>query len=195
MLVETLAEYNISVPNVTERLAVWHSGGDFERTIQGWGVQDYEAFIETFDEKDLAKRRRLIETGEIYAYPDVSVLAELKEYVKLGIVTNTPPKLALFELNQFKLKQYFDEIVMLGTVEQEIAKPEPDGFYRCLKRLHVSPRNAVMVGDSSSDIIGSHRAGIIAVFIQRPDAITSSELGEPPDLTITDLHQLLDLVK
>ncbi len=195
LLVDTLAELKIKLPKIEERVAVWHSGGDFEKTIISWGVRDYNAFIELFDEKDLAKRRRLIEAGEIFAYPDVRVLVELKEYVKLGIVTNTPPKLALFELNKFNLKQYFDEIVMLGTIEQEIAKPEPDGFFRCLKSFQVSPMDAIMVGDSSSDIVGSHRAGMAAVFIQRPDAITLANLAEPPELTITDLRQLLELVK
>ena len=49
LLVLTLEEYHVSFPSRAERLALWHSGGDFEQVIRSWGVKDYDAFIHTFD--------------------------------------------------------------------------------------------------------------------------------------------------
>jgi HAD superfamily hydrolase (TIGR01509 family) len=190
LLIEVLNEFNILLPPKATRLAVWHSGGDFKNILMGWGVIDYDVFIHRFDQLDLAKRARMIESGEIHLFDDVKVLATLRKEFKLGLVTNTPPEIALLELNAFGLRDYFDELVMLGTIEQHIAKPLPDGFLRCLNNLDVAPEHAIMVGDSSSDIIGGNQVGMITVFIQRPDQPVLKNLEVPPDFIITDLHEL-----
>jgi pyrophosphatase PpaX len=80
---------------------------------------------------------------------------------------------------------------MLGTVEQHIAKPEPDGFFRCLRNLRANPEEAVMVGDSSSDIIGGNRVGMVTVLVDRPGQKTPTDIKPPPNLTITNLDELL----
>ena len=190
LLIDVLNEFHIPLPKKDSRLAIWHSGGDFEHILKDWGVLDYDEFIHRFDQLDLTKRAQMIESGEIHLFDDVDALVTLHKEFKLGLVTNTPPNIALLELNTFGIKEHFDELVMLGTVEQHIAKPHPDGFLRCLQNLEVSPEHAVMVGDSSSDIIGGNRVGMITVFIQRPDQPLLRNLELPPDLIITDLHEL-----
>jgi HAD superfamily hydrolase (TIGR01549 family) len=194
ILIQTLNDFNIPIPEKTPRLAVWHSGGAFERIIRSWGIKDYNAFIHTFDMRDLEKRQALIQAGEIRPYSDVTVLAELKKKVKLGIVTNTPPDIALLEIQSFDLAQYFEDLVMLGTVEQDIAKPEPDGILRCLNNLGVKPGHAIMVGDSSSDIIGGQRAGVGTVLIRRPNQPAPQDLEKPPNLVTDSLNSLLDVI-
>ena len=191
LLVQALTEFNIPVPPRDTRLAVWHTGGDFELVLLSWGVEDYPAFIHHFDVLDLKKRKEMIDSGRITLFDDVDVLEPLHERFALGLLTNTPPDIAWLEVNSFDLKRFFKDFVMLGSVEQHIAKPEPDGFLRCLKNLDAKPEQAVMVGDSSSDIIGGNRVGMITVLIDRPDQNTPTNLQPPPDLTITDLHDLL----
>lgn len=195
LLVESLRTHDILIPKLEHRLAVWHTGGNFEQNIRSWGVKDYDAFIRTFDQLDLDKRRKLIESGDIRPYSDIDVLDQLHAYVKLGLVSNTPPDIALLELQSFDLEQYFDDLVMLGTVEQHITKPEPDGILRCLKNLEVEKSQAVMVGDSSSDIIGGHRAGVSTVLVKRPNHPVPQNLTKSPHLVIDSLHQLLEFVK
>ena len=48
LLVEILREYKVTVPEEGVRLALWHSGGDFEKIIRSWGIDDYDAFIHNF---------------------------------------------------------------------------------------------------------------------------------------------------
>ena len=194
LLVETLTEFKIPVPSQQTRLDVWHSGGDFEQLIRSWGVKDYDAFIHRFDVLDYEKRKKMIQRGEVHLFDDVDVLETLHKRFKMGLLTNTPPDIALLELEAFQLKQHFDDLVMLGSVEQNIAKPEPDGFLRCLKNLDVAPEQAVMVGDSSSDIIGGNRVGMTTVYIQRPDQPYPKNMQPPPDLIITNLHELLKFI-
>ncbi|MFX1564140.1 MAG: HAD family hydrolase [Promethearchaeota archaeon] len=194
LLVDVLQDYGIVVSSQEERLALWHSGGDFEKVIRGWGIKDYGDFIHNFDERDLIKRKRLAKEGVIRVFPDVTALPMLHEQVKLGIVTNTPPVIASFEIEFFGLGQYFDDLVMLGTSEQHLAKPEPDGLHRCLRNLGVKEEHALMVGDSRSDILGGQNAGVATVFVRRPNQSEPRGLKVPPDLFIDDLHELLDLL-
>lgn len=193
LLVVALKEFNIPIPAETERLAIWHTGGNFEREIRKWGVKDYAAFIDRFDELDYNKRVELIEKGEICLFEDVHVLKQLAQNFKLGLLTNTPPKIALLELEAFGLKAYFDDLIMLGTVEQHIAKPEPAGFLRALRNLGAKPEQAAIVGDSSSDIIGGNRVGMFTILITRPGQPIPKKLQPPPDLTITKLDELLQI--
>ena len=194
ILVELLEKYGIPVPSRKARLEVWHTGGNFEGIIRGWGVLEYDEFIDLFIGKDLEKRREYVEDGKVSAYPDVVVLEELQCHVKLGLVTNTPPSIANFELDVFGLREYFGSLVILGHVEQHIAKPEPDGLLRCLSQLEVSPAQAVMVGDSSSDIIGGYRAGVGTILVRRPNQPPPRNLPVEPDLVIDDFHELLCLL-
>lgn len=191
LLVKTLAEFQVPIPSQQTRLDVWHTGGDFENVIKSWGVKDYPAFIHRFDVLDYEKRKAMIDDAVIQLFDDVDVLEPLHERFSLGLLTNTPPDIARLEMESFQLERYFKVFVALGTVEQHIAKPEPDGFLRCLKNLDSLPGEAVMVGDSSSDIIGGNCVGMITVLIERPDQDSPKGLDPPPDLTITDLHDLL----
>jgi HAD superfamily hydrolase (TIGR01509 family) len=191
ILVQTLAEFKITSPSEATRLELWHSGGEFQSVLHSWGVEDYESFITHFDEIDHKKRQELIAKGIIHLFDDVDVLEPLHERIPLGLLTNTPPEIAMLEIKSFSLERYFKGLVMLGTEEQEIAKPEPDGFFRLLNKFGVPPEKAVMVGDSSSDIIGGNRVGMITVLIKRPNQPAPSNLDPPPDLTTTNLRDLL----
>jgi len=191
LLIETLDEFGIPHPPQDTRIAVWHTGSNFESEIKSWGVEDYSSFIHRFDVLDFEKRKALIEDGEIQLFDDVDILENLTERFSLGLLTNTPPDIAWLEVKAFNLEGFFDDFVMLGTVEQHIAKPEPDGFLRCLRNLQANPKEAVMVGDSSSDIIGGNRVGMITVLVDRPGQQTPTNLKPPPNLTITNLVELL----
>jgi HAD superfamily hydrolase (TIGR01509 family) len=191
LLVKALTELEVKIPSDEIRQAVWQTGGDFESVIRSWGVEDYSEFLHRLDALDLASRKELIDKGTIRLYEDTDVLESLHEKFRLALLTNTPPDIAWLEVEAFDLERFFEYFVMLGSVEQHIAKPEPEGFLRCLKKLETRPEESVMIGDSSSDIIGGNRVGMITVLIDRDDIETPKNIDPPPDLTITDLHDLL----
>ncbi len=192
LLVEALNHFSVTVPPKQIRTNLWQTGGYFETELRSWGIKNYDAFIHHFDVLDYKKRKALIQTGEICLFDDVVVLEKLHQKFRLGILTNTPPDIALLELEALNIKRHFDDIVMLGSVEQNIAKPESAGFLRSLENLRTKPQDAVMVGDSSSDIIGGNQVRMITVLIKRPNQPFPKNLPHPPDFTITDLHELLN---
>ncbi|MEM2874435.1 MAG: HAD family hydrolase [Candidatus Hadarchaeales archaeon] len=85
------------------------------------------------------------------------VLELCSKKVKLGLVTNTPKKNTLKELEMFGLKEYFDVVVTGDDVRNK--KPSPDMVIEACERLGVSVDDVVMVGDTESDLLAGKSAG------------------------------------
>jgi len=93
---------------------------------------------------------------------DTNVLKELREDYKLGIVTNRSKKEALYTLNRFHIKEYFDTVVT-GEDVQGKYKPDPDGIRQALRNLQVN--RAVFAGNTYIDIVAAKSAGIVPIVI------------------------------
>lgn len=76
------------------------------------------------------------------------LLAWLKPGYKLGIVTNRDAR-GVKMLDNFGLLTYFDGIVTSSDVTRP--KPAPEGLLKICSLLHVTPAEALYVGDSNSD--------------------------------------------
>jgi phosphoglycolate phosphatase-like HAD superfamily hydrolase len=73
-------------------------------------------------------------------------------------------------------------------------KPSPEPFFLAARRLNLEAQKCVAVGDSPDDIIAGKAAGMLTVAYTG-GFFTQEELSrQQPDLTIDDLHQLVDLV-
>ncbi|MCD6523714.1 MAG: TIGR02253 family HAD-type hydrolase [Thermococcus sp.] len=123
---------------------------------------------------------------KLHVYPDtVPTLEWLKEKgLKLGVVTSGPAYQRL-KLELTGLEGYFDAVVTRDDVGA--IKPEPKIFLRALEELGVSPREAVMVGDSlRQDIYGGKNVGMKTVWIARD----GGEDFHFPDFKIRTLHEL-----
>lgn len=127
----------------------------------------------------------------------IPVLEALQEGgYQLGIISNGAEDLNTFELiDKAKLRPYFKFILSSAAFGKR--KPHPGIFRTALDYFHISPDQAVMVGDNyEADIIGAHQLGINTIWITRrvpdpiertpilPDAIVSS-LNEIPPLLLT----------
>ncbi|MEM3526097.1 MAG: HAD-IIIA family hydrolase [Candidatus Jordarchaeaceae archaeon] len=109
----------------------------------------------------------LRDTSKVYeGAPEL--LRELKQRgYKLGLLSDTDGTPGWKE-NRFKasgLSEFFDTYVVAGETTPE-AKPSPQPFLEILRRLNISPEQAIHVGDSQeTDIKGAKAAGIDAVWI------------------------------
>ncbi len=96
-------------------------------------------------------------------YPDVvETLERLKDYKK-AVVTNKREALARDLLRQLDLNRFFDLIVGSDTTEE--TKPSPVPLQYVLGRLGISPEEAVMIGDGSTDIKAGRAAGVRTVAV------------------------------
>ena len=73
-------------------------------------------------------------------------------------------------------------------------KPHPEGIRRVLERLRVAPEEAIMVGDSLSDIRASRAAGVRMALVLWDPCQRERLRGETADWvfeTVDEMHRWL----
>lgn len=84
--------------------------------------------------------------------------------VRLGLVTNKPQLAARSVLLHFRLAERFAVIVGGDAVLR--GKPSPDPLLFALEQLDASPEDALMVGDSATDMAAARAAGMPVVLVR-----------------------------
>jgi HAD superfamily hydrolase (TIGR01509 family) len=100
----------------------------------------------------------------------------VKNRAKVGLVTNTPRENTIKELEHFGLRDYFDAVVAGDDVLRK--KPHPEMIYRACELLGVEPAEAVVVGDTDTDVKAGKSAGCTVVGINVPADFTINDLAE-----------------
>jgi len=128
--------------------------------------------------KGLATRKRsqLIEGSE-------ELLIALKGRYKLAVVTTRARPEALAFVEQSGFARFFDMIVT--RQDGWWMKPHPGPVRRAAALLGTTPRQCVMVGDTTMDIRSARRAGAFAVGVL-------SGFGEREELERAGAHLILD---
>ena len=157
--------------------------------VENLGVNHVE-FWKAIDRANLKYRKWAAEQGLIKAFLDVDVLKSFKEMgLKMAAVSNASQDCTEFVLKLFDLKRYFDVVLGKDYKYLDGAKPNPYLIKKSLKALEVSPKEALVVGDSLSDILAAHRARTKAVQVMRFGKI------EGADYYVENLNELVQLVR
>ena len=172
-----------------QRLHAWaptYRREAWSRALAQHGVDD-PAFAE-----HLANRFRHERRQRNAMFPDAAqLLPELSRRLPLALVTNGAPDLQHFKIDASGLRPYFQSIVVSGEVG--IGKPHPRPMQVALRQLGCDPARAAMVGNSlSSDIAGAQNTGVHAIWLNREATPRTGDIH--PDLTITTLHELTNLL-
>jgi phosphoglycolate phosphatase len=111
--------------------------------------------------------QRLAELGDIHTrvYPGVTAgFAALKAMpVGIAVVTNKPQAAARDLLDRFRLSPWID--VVIGGDSGLPQKPHPDPLLRACETLKVPAAQALMVGDSQTDVLAARAAGMPVVCV------------------------------
>ena len=83
--------------------------------------------------------------------------------LKLAILTGKDYARTVQILDHFDLSSRFHVLVSSDLLRYP--KPHPEGLYRVLEHLSCAPHEAVMIGDSTSDVLCAQRAGIAAIAV------------------------------
>jgi len=154
---------------------LWYGAEERSDIIESWGYEPKE-FWEVFDAVDSPERR----VEHTYVYEDTEIIPDLD--APTGLVTHSPPELARPALEKAGLQDIFDSVVCCSY---DIGyKPNPEPFRLCLNEMGASTEDAVMVGDSVSDVRGAWNAGLTAGHIDRVGYSVDA------DLNIETLHDL-----
>ncbi|HEX5455904.1 MAG TPA: HAD family hydrolase [Candidatus Saccharimonadales bacterium] len=108
---------------------------------------------------------RKLREGQDFKFPKElePVLEELHRHFKLGIITSRI-RLGLDDIFDVRpIEKYFDLIVSLDDVKNH--KPHPEPLYKALEKLNLKAEEAVYVGDSDTDILAAHAAGMPSIHL------------------------------
>lgn len=121
------------------------------------------------------------------------LLIQLKDKgLKLGIVTSKRKELAKKGLELGKLIDYMDVII---TPEDTIKhKPEADPVLKACEILQVSPKEAVMVGDSPYDLLSGKSAGCFTCGVEYTALQLEELINVGPSYMIKNPLDILELI-
>ncbi|MDF2962369.1 MAG: haloacid dehalogenase [Paenibacillus sp.] len=129
----------------------------------------------------------------------LDTLQSLSPRYKLAIISNSPRNDVIHLLNRFGLHSYFPNDRIFTAQKHADKKPGTPLFKTAVRTLELSPRQAVMVGNSwKHDVCGAVKSGMDAVWIQRQDdttakKISQQKLGKRNVTCIQQMDQLLEL--
>lgn len=136
-------------------------------------------------------REGWFERLELY-YDAVHTLQQLRPRFKLGLITNGPSQIQRAKIEQFRLEDYFDLMIVSGEVG--VAKPNPKIFQIALEQLELEPAQALYVGDSLEfDLPGAAAASMPFIWMNPRHERLPAGLPRPL-ATIERLTDLLPLV-
>ena len=152
---------------------------------------DPDAFWEARERHDEQSQLDQFEKGSRYRYDDVSVITDLSQ--DCGVVSNNHHSTIEFVLEFFELQPLFDTYYgrEKTTASLDLKKPNTHYLDRALADLNAE--SALYVGDSESDVIAAHRAGMDSVFVRRPHCSNMS-LSVDPTYEPDTLHDIPKIV-
>jgi len=111
---------------------------------------------------------------------------------RLACVTNKPEKFTLPLLKKSGLHDFFEIVVSGDTLAKK--KPDPIQLQHICAKFDVLPAEAMLVGDSATDIAAAHAAGCFIVTVpygyNQGKPLDTSKV----DATINDLTELVELL-
>ena len=116
--------------------------------------EDKKALIEEYREYVMANHNRFVNVFD----GAKELFIELHQLgIHIGVVTSKRKDVAFYGLKQFGLDKYCEILVDCDDVKN--FKPHPEGVLKALEYFNVSPCEALMVGDSKSDMLAGKSAG------------------------------------
>ncbi len=141
-----------------EATVMRHIGKSHQAMLQAMGFTDVsdrqlDAFRQVY-------RRYFAQYGTKNTHPFPGVRETLSQFagVRLGVVTTKAQDQAEMVLQKLELAHHFQHVQ--GARPGIPLKPAPDSLHAALDALACLPEHALMVGDSSADILAGKAAGV-----------------------------------
>ena len=140
-------------------------------------------------------RSSLVQERELYAgrkplYDDVAALSEIP--LPMGIVSSNQHRTIEFILDFHEFGDRFDTYYGRGMGVEDLDRKKPDPHFLDRALDDLGAESALFVGDSESDVVAAHRAGLDSAFIRRShcaDATPSTD----PDYEVQNLYDVVTI--
>ena len=127
-----------------------------------------------------------------FLYPKVfNTLKKLKSKFRVALCTNKKQFITDKILMDFRIKELFD--CVLGSNSKIKLKPDTEMLEYCLNECHAVPEQAIMIGDSSNDIIPAKTLGMKSIYVTY--GYGKIEQSIKPDYIVDCFNEILRVVK
>ncbi len=125
------------------------------------------------------------------AFPDVAPALDRLASTGRRVVafTNGPVAAADELLAGAGVRDHLADVV--STEEIRSFKPDPAVYHHLLERVATVADRVVLVSSNSFDVLGAKHAGLQAAWVRRSVTAVLDPWGVEPDLTVTDLGELV----
>ncbi|MDJ1433459.1 HAD family hydrolase [Halostagnicola sp. A-GB9-2] len=170
--------------------------------VEGVTLEELHEICTTYDlepERFWKARERLDEESQFEKfrdgaralYDDVSAIAALPH--TCGVVSNNHHSTIEYVLDAFDLHSLFDTYYGREKTLESLELKKPNTHYLEKALADLEADSALYVGDSESDVIAAHRAGLDSVFVRR-EHCRSVDLSVTPTYDVSDLLELSEIV-
>lgn len=122
------------------------------------------------------------------------ILKKLSNHYKMGLISNFTYSPVIYAgLRKLKIGKFFNTIQVSEAVGWR--KPHPEIFHQTLRRLGVSARQTIYVGDNPlEDVKGAQAVGMKAIFVssQFNSLEDLNESQQKPDLIVKSVCELCE---
>jgi HAD superfamily hydrolase (TIGR01549 family) len=129
--------------------------------------------------------------GRKAPYEDVDVLADLD--LPTGIVSNNQTRIVEFVLDHYGLADHFGTVRARSPTRASLTRKKPRPTYLAEAMADLGVEDPLYVGDSESDVVAGHRAGVDTAFLRRPHN-AGVDLGVDPTYEVSGLDAVAALL-
>lgn len=127
------------------------------------------------------------------------LLRRLRGEVRLGLISDGPPRMQRNKLHALGLADRFDAVVLTGELGPEAGKPSPLAFRDIQQRFDLPPEACLYIADNpTKDFLAPNRLGWGSVRYLRDGqvyATTPAPAGGEPQATVRTDSELLNRLR
>lgn len=148
---------------------------------------DIDTFWEARERHDEQSQFDKFKAGSRSRYSDVTAVSNLSQ--TCGVVSNNHHSTIEFVLDYFDLQSVFATYYGREKTVKSLDLKKPNTHYLDQALTELGGESALYIGDSESDVVAAHRAGLDSVFVRRPHT-TDIELSTTPTYEVDSLHDI-----
>jgi len=128
-------------------------------------------------------------------YADPLIRTWVAVGVRMAITTNNSPRVVGRYLTSRGLNGCFAPHIYGRTGDLQLLKPDPHCLNRALRAMGSAPADALMIGDTPSDLEAARRAGVPFLGYARNESKEELLRGEGAEAVVSSLEPVLEAVR
>lgn len=172
--------------NMIERLIGIGSAQTFKEILKLKNTKFNEELIDFLVQKKVQNSIELSENVKLLD-GSIELLNFLKGKIKLGLASMNKRKFIDHLLQKFKLTNFFEVIVTADDVKK--AKPNPEIFFTCAKKMQVYPKKCLVFEDSVFGIQAAKKSGMFCIAVLTGSYERREIEAEFPNIIVNSLKE------